>query len=31
MCNHDVTIDDFTYLGENGVSLLKRAAPPKEE
>ena len=31
MCNVDVTIDDFTFLGENGVNILKRAAPPKEE
>lgn len=29
MCNVDVTIDDFTFLGEAGVSTLKRAAPPK--
>ncbi len=32
MCNNKVdSIDDFTYLGENGVNLLKRAAPPKED
>lgn len=31
MCNCDVTINDFTFLGEKGVSTLKRAAPPKEE
>jgi hypothetical protein len=30
MCNVEVTIDDFSFLGENGVSILKRAAPPKE-
>jgi hypothetical protein len=29
MCNHDVTINDYTFLGENGVSILKRAAPQK--
>ena len=31
MCNTEVTIDDFNFLGESGVNLLKRAAPPKEE
>ncbi len=31
MCNADSTIDDFTFLGESGVSVLKRAAPPKED
>ena len=31
MCNANVTIDDYTFLGEKGVSSLKRAAPPKEE
>lgn len=29
MCNVEVTIDDYTFLGDNGVSILKRAAPPK--
>lgn len=29
MCNTEVKIDDYTFLGENGVSVLKRAAPPK--
>ena len=31
MCNTEVTIDDYTFVGENGVSILKRAAPPKED
>ena len=31
MCNIDLTINDFTFLGEKGVPTLKRAAPPKEE
>ena len=31
MCNANVTIDDYTFLGEKGISSLKRAAPPKEE
>ncbi len=29
MCNTEVKIDDYTFLGESGVSILKRAAPPK--
>jgi hypothetical protein len=29
MCDHDVTINDYTYLGENSVSILKRVAPLK--
>lgn len=31
MCNTEVTIDDYNFLGENGVSVIKRIAPPKEE
>ena len=31
MCNIDVSINDYTFLGEKGVQSLKRAAPPKEE
>lgn len=31
MCNVQVTIDDYTFVGEAGVSILKRAAPPKQE
>ena len=30
MCGVDCSINDFTFLGEKGVSNLKRAAPPKE-
>ena len=30
MCNTDVTLDDYQFVGEAGVSGLKRA-PPKEE
>ena len=30
MCGADVTLDDYQFLGEAGVSGLKRA-PPKEE
>ena len=31
MCNIDVSINDYAFLGEKGVHSLKRAAPPKEE
>lgn len=29
MCNADVTIDDYSFLGEAGVGTIKRAPPPK--
>ena len=31
MCNIEITLDDFNFLGEAGVGLIKRAPPPKEE
>lgn len=31
MCNTDVTIDDYVFVGEKGVPLLKRVNPPKED
>ena len=31
MCNENITLNDIQFLGENGVSGMKRAPPPKEE
>lgn len=31
MCGVEITMDDFVFLGENGVAGMKRAPPPKEE
>jgi hypothetical protein len=31
MCETQITLDDITFIGENGVAGLKRAPPPKEE
>lgn len=31
MCNEDITLNDIQFLGEAGVSGMKRAPPPKDE
>lgn len=31
MCNIEATIESYTFVGESGVAILKRAPPPKED
>lgn len=31
MCENTISLDDIVFLGENGVSGLKKAPPPKED
>ena len=31
MCNENITVQDIQFLGEGGVSGMKRAPPPKDE
>ena len=30
MCETPISLDDITFVGDNGVSGLKKAPPPKE-
>lgn len=31
MCNIEVTINSYNFVGESGISAIKRVAPPKED